>query len=76
MSREFLVTKFVCAACGQNLSLSYDLPTKQSNHAKGEPTGADMVEQRIAVVPCQSCAAPLQQVRDALAVLAKQGGAA
>jgi len=76
MSREFLVTKFVCAACGQNLSLSYELPTTYSKHAEGQPTGAEMVEQRVAVEPCKPCAAPLLQIRSALAVLGKQGGAA
>jgi hypothetical protein len=76
MNREFLITKFVCAACGNNLSLTYDMPTKSSSHSHGEPTGAAMVEQRIAVKPCESCAAPLQQIRSALATLAKQGGEA
>jgi hypothetical protein len=74
MSREFLVTKFVCAVCGTNLNITYDMPTRASNYAHGEPTGANMVEQRVAVEPCKHCEAPLQQIRSALGVLAKQGG--
>jgi hypothetical protein len=73
MTREFLVTKFVCAACGDNLSLTYDMPTKSSRHSPGEPTGAAMVEQRIAVNPCRTCAAPLGEIRSALATLARHG---
>jgi hypothetical protein len=76
MSREFLITKFVCAVCGANLNITYDMPTKASNHAAGEPTGASVVNQRIAIEPCKPCAAPLQQIRSALEVLIKQGGAA
>jgi len=74
MSRKFLLTKFVCSVCGNNLSVDYK--TGSSRHENGEPTGADMVEHSIAVEPCGPCAAPLQQIRSALAVLAKQGGAA
>jgi hypothetical protein len=73
MSREFLVTKFVCAVCGTNLSITH---AKSSNYAHGEPTGANMVEHIAAIEPCKPCAAPLQQIRSALEVLTKQGGVA
>jgi hypothetical protein len=73
MSREFLVTKFVCATCGNNLGLTYELPTKYSNYAEGEPTGAAMVEQRIAIAPCKPCAEPLVLIRKSLAHLVAHG---
>lgn len=69
MEREFLVTKFVCAACGSNLRLSYDMPRSAGNHSSGEPTGASMVRQLVAVEPCDTCMAPLQKLKNALATL-------
>ena len=35
----------------------------------GEPTGAHMVEQKVAVEPCQKCMAPLEELRAAARVL-------
>lgn len=64
--REFLVTKLVCSACGNNLQLTYDKPKGPSKWAEGEPTGAAMVEVRVAVEPCRTCLAPLDDVRRAL----------
>lgn len=64
--REFLVTKLVCSKCGGNLQLTYDKPKGPSRYADGEPTGAAMVETRIAVEPCRTCMAPLDDVRRAL----------
>jgi hypothetical protein len=75
MSRDFLVTKFVCAKCGTNLSLTYDVPTHAGSYSQGEPTGATMVEQLVAVDPCEKCLKPLEQVRSAISILMKNGGA-
>jgi hypothetical protein len=69
MSRQFLVTKLVCARCGTNLNLTYDVPKGAGQHAIGEPTGAYMVHQLVAVEPCQSCEKPLRDLQRALATL-------
>ena len=68
MSREFLVTKLVCAKCGGILTLGYPAPAV-APHAEGQPPGAAMVETRVAVEPCTACTRPLEDVRDALRVL-------
>ena len=67
--REFLVTKFVCAKCGTNLQLTYDMPKVGSFHSDGEPTGAFMVENRIALEPCENCMKPLEDIKAAARVL-------
>jgi len=66
MSRQFLVTKMVCARCGSNLNLTYEMPKPAGSHAPGEPTGADMVEQKVAIEPCDACLAPLRRLQEAL----------
>jgi hypothetical protein len=76
MSRHFLITKFVCAKCGALLNLASETPKFCGRYAEGEPTGAQMVEQFVAVEPCAPCAAPLEIVRDALRALQTVGGAA
>lgn len=68
MSREFLITKMVCAKCGSNLSLTYDVPKGAGKYAQGEPTGADMVQQVVAVEPCAMCLEPLHRMRRALKI--------
>ena len=67
--REFLITKFVCAKCGDNLELTYDKPSGAVRHADGEPTGAAKVEQVVVVEPCRRCLEPLENVRRAIGVL-------
>jgi len=67
--REFLVTKFVCATCGGNLKLTYDVPKCAGHHANGEPTGAAMVQQLVAVEPCAPCLRPLEEMRNAARTL-------
>ena len=67
--REFLITKMVCSKCGSNLSLTYDTPKVAGLWAEGEPTGADMVQQLIAVEPCKKCMAPMEELRKAVRVL-------
>lgn len=67
--RQFLITKMVCAKCGNNLQLTYDVPKGDGRYADGEPTGAHMVEQKVAVEPCQKCMAPLEELRAAARVL-------
>ena len=76
MSRQFLVTKFVCSVCGGNLSVSYDVPKGAGQHSPGEPTGADIVEQLVAVEPCAPCAAPLKAVQSSLRTLIGVAGSA
>ena len=63
--RQFLITKFVCSACGKNLSIQH-APKNAGEYAEGQPTGADMVEQRVAVEPCTCCTKPLEEVRAAV----------
>jgi hypothetical protein len=70
MKREFLITKFVCAACGNNLKLTYDLPKGAGRFcADGEPTGAAMVQQLVAIEPCECKTRPLEEMRNAAKVL-------
>lgn len=69
MSRQYLVFKPVCAKCGSNLDLSYDVPKGAGGYALGEPTGADMVEQLLAIEPCAKCMEPLHRARKAMAML-------
>lgn len=71
--RQFLVTKMVCTDCGGTLQLSYDLPN-QVQHADGEPTGALMVSQIVAVKPCQHCLKPLAKTREAVIALMELTG--
>jgi hypothetical protein len=65
MSREFLVTKFVCAKCGTNLNLSYDVPRGAGGYSEGEPTGALMVCTVVPVEPCKKCAEPMEDLKRA-----------
>lgn len=67
MSREFLVTKFACAACGSLLTIEYAKPS--CSYAEGEPTGAAMVEQTVLVKPCKECMRPVEEVKRALQTL-------
>lgn len=69
--REFLITKFVCSKCGNNLQLTYDPPKGAGRYADGEPTGAAMVQQVEVVVvePCQCATRPLEEMRNATKVL-------
>ena len=76
MSREFLVTKFKCAACGGLLTLSYEAPKTGVDYAEGEPTGAAMVQQVVAIEPCFQCIKPVNEVKQALKILLTHGGAA
>lgn len=67
--REFLITKFVCSKCGSNLQLTYDAPKGAGRYAEGEPTGAAMVQQVVAVEPCECSTRPLEEMRRAAKVL-------
>lgn len=69
MTRQYLVLKPVCAKCGSNLNLTYDVPKGAGQHAQGEPTGASMVEQLVAIEPCERCMEPLHRARKAMAAL-------
>ena len=63
--RQFLITKFVCSVCGKNLTI-HQAPKNAGEYAEGQPTGADMVEQMVAVEPCTCCTKPLEEVRTAV----------
>ena len=67
--REFLVTKFVCAKCFVNLQLAEETPKGAGRYAHGEPTGALMVQNVIAIEPCQCSREPLDEMRRAVSVL-------
>jgi len=67
--REFLVTKFVCSDCGRNLKLSCKLPERAGQYAEGEPTGAAMVQQVVAIEPCQCITKKLGAISHAVDVL-------
>lgn len=67
--REFLVTKFVCTKCGKNLELTYNTPEGAGKYAEGEPTGATMVQQVVAIEPCECSTRPLREMRMAAKVL-------
>jgi hypothetical protein len=67
--REFLVTKFVCAKCGANLKLADDTPKNAGQYAGGEPTGATMVQQLMAIEPCECVTQQLDSIRRAAKVL-------
>lgn len=74
MKREFLVTKMVCAKCGGNLQLTYATPQGSGLYAAGEPTGAVMVQQLVAVEPCETCMRPLTTTRAAMRALLAVAG--
>lgn len=76
MNRQFLVTKFKCSACGGLLDLNYNAPKNCSDYAEGEPTGAAMVQQFVAIDPCHQCMRPARDVQQALKTLLTVGGAA
>jgi len=67
--REFLITKLVCSKCGSNLQLTYNAPKGAGRYAVGEPTGAAMVQQVVAVEPCECATRPLEEMRLAAKVL-------
>lgn len=67
--REFLITKLVCSKCGSNLQLTYNAPKGAGRYADGEPTGAAMVQQVVAVEPCECATRPLEEMRLAAKVL-------
>lgn len=69
MSRYFLVAKFACALCGRGLEIK-DHNTKNGiPYAEGEPTGADMAQTVIDIVPCQCVTSKLQKIQDAVKML-------
>lgn len=67
--REFLITKFVCSECGNNLNLTYDIPKNAGRYAEGEPTGAARVQQLVGIEPCHVCRKPLDEIKAALTLL-------
>ena len=69
LTRNSLVTMFVCAVCGELLQLTYDLPRKNTPMADDGITGGEKVESMIAIYPCKKCYQPIMDVRNALKVL-------
>lgn len=69
MKREFLITKFVCAKCGDVLEIERAPTTERARHCDGEPTGAAMVASTIVIEPCKRCAEPFEAMRRAAATL-------
>ena len=75
--REYLVTKFACANCGQRLNLSYrpkECAATRPGYVMGEPTGAAMVEQVVYLEPCEACLAPARDAQRAMQTLVKIAG--
>lgn len=78
--RYNLVTQFVCAECGTQLSLSYTVP-KPPEDQPYDPfavrddriTGAAKVENKIAIHPCAKCygeaIGPIEAIRNALKII-------
>jgi hypothetical protein len=67
--REFLITKFVCSKCGNNLQLTYDAAKCAGKYAEGQPTGAAMVQQVVTIEPCECATRTLEEIRRAAKVL-------
>jgi hypothetical protein len=78
--RYNLVTKFVCANCGQQLRLSYEAPktTKYNQFADSGITGACKVEQDVSIYPCDSCYGeairPIKALADAMKAAESHAG--
>lgn len=73
--RKSLVTQFVCAECGDYLTISYDEPKKASNSLEGEDfdiTGAAKVHNLVSVHRCKNCYGKVSEPMNALASALKQ----
>ncbi len=75
--RYNLVTRFVCAKCGDQLALTHQ-PAKSNEYAPEKSdgiTGAAKVEQAIGIHPCQRCYSeatePIKALRAALNSIAR-----
>lgn len=72
--RENLVTIFVCAKCGHNLTISYGRETPDNSRmTEGEPTGAAMVKNLIHINPCEYCLKPAKDAELAMRMLIDLG---
>lgn len=75
-SRTHLVTKFICANCGNSVRLSNE-PPKVASYDKEVVddgiTGAAKVEQSLYLHPCQKCygeaTAPIEALRQVLGII-------
>lgn len=54
-ARVNLITRFKCAKCGTQLSLSYDDPKKFADYTTDGITGANKLESNIFIEPCSVC---------------------
>lgn len=74
--RTHLVTKFICAKCGNSVKLSYEEPKVDSfdrEVVNDRITGAAKVDQSVYLHPCQKCygeaTAPIEALRQVLGVI-------
>lgn len=72
-SRDRVMLTFCCANCGEVLRVRYR-ETKHQPHESGDPTGMMMVKVVNEVFPCHKCYKPMEDVKEALATLARIGG--
>jgi len=69
MMRKFLVTKFICSKCGNNLNLTYDRPPGGIDYENGEPTGAAKVDQVVVIEPCECVTRQVDEIKKATKIL-------
>lgn len=62
--RTHIVTKLVCAGCGETLELT-GKPIL-GKYSEGEPTGADQLSNDIGVNPCYTCTDPARKAAEAM----------
>lgn len=68
--RVSLVTRFICAKCGNQLRLSYTNPEKVIlDKLSREPQGAYAREEIITIHPCENCEKPIRDFKKALATI-------
>lgn len=66
MSREFLLTKFICSNCGNVLELELENNKHRTPiHANGEPTGSMVVQNHVFIKPCGCMTRPVENMRRA-----------
>lgn len=75
-SRHFLITNFRCAKCGHRLTLNYEVPREVVDVYENlhQPTGADMVENTVAINPCKTCVKPAKEAGEAIKLLLSLAG--
>lgn len=64
--RVNLITRFKCAKCGSQLSLSYDKEKSSNDYENDGITGAFKVENDVFIEPCVSCLSKFKEPLEAL----------